>query len=227
VQRMSTASPLQRVGTNDVQRCMDQNQRVLGWAGHVARMEKTRLPRKLLTSCLDTPRKSGGQSLTHGRTLRNTSKRKGIEVSAWVVAAQDRGEWRRRKCKGVVLDLDRKRTNFVNSGSFIRQKNRKSARWEMAPLGNIESHDIDALTGERIWFFRCDDGDREDLNIGELQRALLKCEVLPSKDVATQNADRGAMLTGARPFSGPSLPFCLPVIATRSIVLSIGAESSG
>jgi hypothetical protein len=36
-----------------------------------------------------------------------------------------------------------------------------------------------------------------------------------------------AMLTGARPFSGPSLPFCLPVIATRSIVLSIGAESSG
>jgi hypothetical protein len=35
------------------------------------------------------------------------------------------------------------------------------------------------------------------------------------------------MLTGARPFSGPSLPFCLPVIATRSIVLSIGAESSG
>jgi hypothetical protein len=36
-----------------------------------------------------------------------------------------------------------------------------------------------------------------------------------------------AMLTGARPFSGPSLPFCLPVIAARSIVLSIGTESSG
>jgi hypothetical protein len=26
------------------------------------------------------------------------------------------------------------------------------------------------------------------------------------------------MLTGARPFSGPSLPFCLPVIADRSKV---------
>jgi hypothetical protein len=36
-----------------------------------------------------------------------------------------------------------------------------------------------------------------------------------------------AMLTGARPFSGPPLPFCLPVIAARPIVLSIGAESSG
>ena len=36
-----------------------------------------------------------------------------------------------------------------------------------------------------------------------------------------------AMLTGARPFSGPSLPFCLPVIAARSIVLSTGTESSG
>jgi hypothetical protein len=31
-----------------------------------------------------------------------------------------------------------------------------------------------------------------------------------------------AMLTGARPFSGPSLPFCLPVIATRLIAPSIG-----
>jgi hypothetical protein len=35
------------------------------------------------------------------------------------------------------------------------------------------------------------------------------------------------MLTGTRPFSGPPLPFCLPVIATRPIVLSTGAESSG
>jgi hypothetical protein len=34
-----------------------------------------------------------------------------------------------------------------------------------------------------------------------------------------------AMLTGTRPlFSGPSLTFCLPAIATRPIVLSIGAE---
>jgi hypothetical protein len=41
------------------------------------------------------------------------------------------------------------------------------------------------------------------------------------------NPEGVAMLTSARPFSGPSLPFCLPVIATRSIVLSIGAESSG
>jgi hypothetical protein len=36
-----------------------------------------------------------------------------------------------------------------------------------------------------------------------------------------------AMLTGTRPFSGPPSPFCLPVIAPRPIVLSIGAESSG
>jgi hypothetical protein len=36
-----------------------------------------------------------------------------------------------------------------------------------------------------------------------------------------------AMLTGTRPFLGLSLPFCLPVIATRPIVLSIGASRSG
>ena len=165
------------------------DQRVLGWAGHVARMDKTRLPRQLLTSYLDTPRKSGGQSLTHGRILRNTLKRKGIEVNTWMAAAQDRGEWR-RKCKDVVLDLDRKRTNFVNADSFIGRKIEKvfGGKWF---LGNIESHDIDAQTGERIWFVRYDDGDREDLNFGELQRALLQFEILSSKNVATQNADRG------------------------------------
>jgi hypothetical protein len=37
---------------------------------------------------------------------------------------------------------------------------------------------------------------------------------------------RLAMLTGARPFSGPPLPFCLPlpVMATRSKIFSIGAD---
>jgi hypothetical protein len=106
------------MGIKDMQHCIDQ--RALGWAGHVARMNKTRLPRQLLTACLNNPRKSGGQSLTHGRILRNTLKRKGIDVNTWMVAAQDRGEWR-RKCKDVVLDLDRKRINSVNADSLIGQ----------------------------------------------------------------------------------------------------------
>jgi hypothetical protein len=90
------------MGINDMQYYLDQ--RVLGWAGHVARVDKTRLPRQLLTSYLDTPRKSGGHPLTCGRILRNTLKRKGIEVNTWMTAAQDRGEWR-RKCNIIYLYL--------------------------------------------------------------------------------------------------------------------------
>ena len=98
-------------------------------------MDTNQLPRQLLASYLRTPRKSGGQSPTYGQTLRNTSK------------TQDRAEWR-KKCKDVVLDLD-----LFWIWLFDWPKNRKSVRWGMF-LGNIEPHDIGALTGERIWFVR-------------------------------------------------------------------------
>lgn len=46
--------------------------RVLRWAGHVVRMEQHRLPRKLLFSWVEAPRKSGGQEMTLGTRLKRT-----------------------------------------------------------------------------------------------------------------------------------------------------------
>ena len=90
------------------------------------------------------------------------------------------------RCSGSGQETDKLRECRL----FIGRKIEKvfGGKWF---LGNIESHDIDAHTGERIWFVRYDDGDSEDLNFGELQRALLQFEILSCKNVATQNADRG------------------------------------
>ena len=39
----------------------------LRWAGHVARIPKSRLPKKLLLSWEQEPRVTGGQEITYGR----------------------------------------------------------------------------------------------------------------------------------------------------------------
>ena len=92
IKRTSTSTLLQQMGIQDIQYYLDQ--RVLGWAGHVARMNPDCLPRKLLTSYLDAPRKAGGQALAHGRTLRKALQRKEISVTGWMKRAQDRSDYR-------------------------------------------------------------------------------------------------------------------------------------
>ena len=43
--------------------------RTLLWAGHIARMPKSRLPKLFLLSWVRTPRVTGGQEMTYGRSL--------------------------------------------------------------------------------------------------------------------------------------------------------------
>ena len=44
--------------------------RTLLWAGHVARMHKSRLPKRLMLSWIPEPRVAGGQEMAYGRSLR-------------------------------------------------------------------------------------------------------------------------------------------------------------
>jgi hypothetical protein len=83
------------------------------WAGHVRRMDWSRLPRKFLTSRVDAPRCRGvrmgtllrarsharapGDRLQHrqtGRPCSSASRRAGL-LGPWGAAAQDREEWRK------------------------------------------------------------------------------------------------------------------------------------
>ena len=71
--------------------------RKLRWAGHLARMPMTRLPRQFLTSWVNHPRPHGRPQYTYGHSLSKSLKRAGISSAfkEWSQLAQDRSNWRK------------------------------------------------------------------------------------------------------------------------------------
>ena len=68
---ISSATLFQRLNVMDLD-CYYHN-RILRWAGHVARMHMTRAPRQLLTGWVAHSRPNGCPEMTWGRTLKKTT----------------------------------------------------------------------------------------------------------------------------------------------------------
>jgi hypothetical protein len=70
--------------------------RILRWAGHVARMPMSRAPRQLLTGWVAHPRPIGCPEMNFGRTLKKALKRNHLptDFAAWSALARDRPRWR-------------------------------------------------------------------------------------------------------------------------------------
>ena len=70
--------------------------RLLRWAGHLARMDMSRLPRKLLTGWVAHPRPNGCPLMNWGRTLKKALKSRDIATvfATWTKLAQNRSSWR-------------------------------------------------------------------------------------------------------------------------------------
>ena len=64
------------------------------WAGHVARMPETRLPRRFLTSWVRAKRRPGRPYFSTAQCLSDTIQRAGIGIQKWVDYASDREAWR-------------------------------------------------------------------------------------------------------------------------------------
>jgi len=71
--------------------------RTLLWVGHIARMPKSRLPRRLLTSWVNAPRPEFGQEMTYGRSLERWLKVFDLPLrfTEWAPLAQDKAEWQK------------------------------------------------------------------------------------------------------------------------------------
>ena len=67
VYRITSESLQKRTGVFSIEHYLAS--RTLLWAGHVARMHKNRLPKRLMLSWIPEPRVAGGQEMTCGRSL--------------------------------------------------------------------------------------------------------------------------------------------------------------
>ena len=74
----------------------------LRWAGHVFRMEDSRIPKQLLYSELaDGSRKRGRPKLRYKDTLKASFKDCHIDPETWEQSASDRPAWRHQVWKGA------------------------------------------------------------------------------------------------------------------------------
>jgi hypothetical protein len=69
VHRITSESLLKRTGVFSLEHYLAS--RTLPWAGHVARMSKNRLPKRLVLSLTREPCVAGGQEMTYGRSLQH------------------------------------------------------------------------------------------------------------------------------------------------------------
>lgn len=67
----------------------------LRWAGHVSRMDWSRLPRKMLSSWVPHKRLVGAPEFTYGRGLMKSIRRLNLDKNNWSAAASDKTSWRK------------------------------------------------------------------------------------------------------------------------------------
>ena len=92
VHRITSESLQKRTGVFSLEHYLAS--RTLLRAGHVARMPKNRLPKRLMLSWIREPRVAGGQEMTYGRSL----QRFGLPTvfTEWAHLARDRAGWHKR-----------------------------------------------------------------------------------------------------------------------------------
>ena len=114
VYRINMQKLLDRCGINTFREYVDSRQ--LGWLGHVARMDPSRLPRRFLTAWVNHPRPIGGVNKTYGhrligccgiikRRLPHRAESEDVDNTAhpWLDQAQDRNAWRASVRKGCNM----------------------------------------------------------------------------------------------------------------------------
>ena len=95
VHRITSRGLQQRTGVFELQHYLTS--RTLLWADNVARMPKSRLPKRLLLSRVRTPSVAGSQEMTFGRSLERHLEHSNLPTTfaKWATLAQDRAAWRK------------------------------------------------------------------------------------------------------------------------------------
>ena len=140
--------------------------RILGFAGHAARMPPSRWPRLMLNCRCAAPRPIGAPQLTFKRQLRTILERKRLrDPNSWRISAQNRYNW--RQFIAVPSPAFRK-PEHVFSGQRVHFD-------RSAVSGTILAHTIRESCP--VWLVALDTGD-----IAFLDRKIIAKNVVPPRD---------------------------------------------
>ena len=90
---VSNVEVLRRAGLESIETTLAASQ--LRWAGHLVRMDDSRIPKMLLYGELASGRrKAGGQKLRYKDVLKRHLKAMDVTTEGWEELAADRSEWR-------------------------------------------------------------------------------------------------------------------------------------
>ena len=92
IHRISTRELLRRTGLSAIDVYVTRKQ--LRWAGHVSRMDFSRLPRKMISSWVRNKRPRGAPQYTYWRGLMKSMLKAGVDARSWWLQAGDRFRWR-------------------------------------------------------------------------------------------------------------------------------------
>jgi hypothetical protein len=155
--------------------------KVLGYAGHVERMDENRIPKQLRDAVPFGKKKVGGQSKSYLRQLFECLKRKNIEKTTWKILAADKNAWRKairefsvpvKKSTRSILCAEKiKYRNSPDSllGIFVEKKFRN--KWH---VGQITDFDECEASSDIIWNVVYDDGDQEDYFYEEISKIICR-----------------------------------------------------
>jgi hypothetical protein len=135
---IKTTDLLQQLGIQSMEHYY--NSRLLRWAGHVARMDFSRTPRKLLTGFLEQVRPRGRPNKTWGHTLTDSLKLYEIDTKTWIKTAQDHLLWRRLTSPNPNLKLAPIENNSFSSRPLMGEvSNLARDPWGPSPLTTAQT----------------------------------------------------------------------------------------
>ena len=175
--RITSETMLLRLGLQPLHYYVDL--KTLGFAGHIERMNSTRLPKLLRDSALPGPKKRGGQHKTHLNFIQQSLRRKGIPCATWKELAQDRTAWakavRSASTIGARITANCRR-KLKDAWAYVPRsligKHVEKRFGGKHYVGTITNIDTDEDTNENLWHVQYDDSDSEDYTEDELAKIL-------------------------------------------------------
>ena len=128
--RIPDTEVLKRAGMQSVHTLLKLAQ--LRWTGHVTRMPKERLPKKIPYGELETGKRShGGQNKLYKDTLKASLKDSNIPAESWEQMAQNRAKWRGLIRKGAS-EYEAKRISEAEQKHAQRKARAKDSPTELS-----------------------------------------------------------------------------------------------